>query len=124
MRRSPLKRGTSQLKRTPLKSNGGSLKRTRLSPVSAKQRARVEARRDTVAEIVQRDGGRCRLLDMLVGHVCAGDPVTPHHLRKQSKTHDDSADNMVVLCASANEWVERFPALAHRMGLVIRDEDL
>lgn len=117
-----MKRG-GPLKRTPLQRGSSTLKRTRLSPVSAKQRQRVDDRRGTVAEALARDRQRCRLLDMLVGHRCAG-PITPHHLRKQSAEHDDSAENIVALCAAGNTFVENEPLLAHRLGLVIRDGDL
>ena len=122
MKRSPLKRGSSQLKRTPLARSASTLKRTRLNPQSDKQRQRVADRRDTSETVKQRDG-HCRLRDMLVGHQCFGG-FSPHHLLRQSQGHDDDEDNIVWLCAAANSWVENEPLLAHKLGLVIRAEDL
>lgn len=89
---------------------------------SARQRARIAARRPATLEVLERDG-HCRLRDMLVGHKCLG-PLGPHHLHKQSAGGGDDPEGMVALCSAANSWVENNPDLAHALGLVIRRGDL
>lgn len=118
MKRSSLKRNT------PLPRGDSKLARTgRLRPVSrrkAKERRQAEP---VVQAMYKRDHRQCalRFLRPETGD-CMG-PSTPHHLRKQSKERGGwDLDNLLTLCARHNDWVENGdPALAYRLGLVVRD---
>lgn len=90
----------------------------RLQPKSAKAIAaepEIDAAR---AALYARDGMVCRLAGVLTGVPCFGRRATPHHLRKPGRSW--ALDNLVVLCARHNEWVEDEPNAAHALGLVVR----
>lgn len=68
--------------------------------------------RSVRAEVFARDRYRCRIQ----APGCTGRADDPHHLRKQSQGGVDAAWNLVAACRSCNEWVEREPAEARRLG--------
>lgn len=101
------------------------MKRSRLSPMSKKRRASLAERERVRLEVFERDGG-CMFTTYAKGHElpdgagwCRG-PLTPHHIRKASQGGAYTPENLTTLCAFHNGWVEDFPDLAHRMGLVLR----
>lgn len=56
-------------------------------------------------------------------HRCFGERETMHHLRKAGQGGAYTFDNLVLMCASGNDWVEDHPNDAHRIGLVKRRGD-
>jgi hypothetical protein len=118
------------------------VKRSRLRPVSAKRAAARDDAEPTVQIVYSRDGHRCVLAPdnramftlMVSGRrngklalaealsavgKCAGQALTPHHLRKAGQGGSWSPENLVTLCAAHNGWVENEPEKAHLLGLVI-----
>lgn len=78
-RKTPLARGSSQLKRTPLKRGASQLKRTRLAPVSAQRKAENADEWPALKALVwARDGGRCRAAEVWPEVECGG-RVDVHH---------------------------------------------
>lgn len=109
VKRSPLNRGTKGLKRTGMPRGSGP------SRVSAKRSGEATERRRVWAIVERRDNG-CRLAHR---GDCFG-RLTPHHLLKASAGGAFSEDNIVVLCAGCNDWVEDHPLEATALGMVRR----
>lgn len=98
------------------------MKRSRLNPMSKKRRASLGERERVRLEVFQRDGG-CQLAWAVSAiPACAG-PLTVHHLLKASQGGPYHPENLVVLCAFHNGWVEDNPKHAYEFGLVIRRGD-
>lgn len=112
MKRTPLHRKTP-LRRTGRLRSGGMLQVRRRTPQEFADRVRIRA------TVYARDGERCRL-DGHEGHECQSSLLTVHHLLKASQGGPYSVDNLVTLCAEANDWVEDNPDAAHSVGLVCR----
>lgn len=121
-RRTPLKRGTSELKRTPLP------KRTkRLSYRSKKREAEAAERFIVRSAVFARDHWRCQMPPVLARHnrgrdtagPCMGE-LTYHHLHKEGQGGAYTLDNGLSLCARHNTWVEDHPLTATELGLVRR----
>lgn len=108
------------MKRTELRRGGPLQRRSRLAPVSPRKRREIRESRPVVEAVKARDR-HCvlRFHQALVGRCSWG--LTAHHLVKQSRRRGGwTYWNLVTLCAWHNEWVENFPRLAHRMGLVVK----
>lgn len=88
---------------------------------SSKTVALSEDRRQVVAAANARDGNRCQAIGLIPGHRCYG-PLVGHELRKRSQMTGAAyvLNNVLTVCCEANDWVEREPALAHELGLVVR----
>lgn len=116
MKRSPLKRGASELKRTPLRRV--SEKQSKKIREGAKQRARLVAERGNACEV-------CPKIRLVVPSWagCNGVEQGRHHLRKQSQATDESDENILLSCNLANGWIEDHPPEARAAGLVRRHGD-
>lgn len=121
-RRTPLKRGTTELKRTPLP------KRTKRLSYRSKRREEEQAERFVVRQhVFARDHWRCQMPNVLARHgrdrdtagQCMGE-LTFHHVRKASGGGAYTAENGLSLCATHNTFVEDHPMLATELGLVRR----
>lgn len=116
IRRTPLRRGAS------LQATSALSRTSRLKPRSEKRVKRNEENDAVVRAVVfARDGGRCQLLGPLHDR-CFG-PLTVHHLKKASHGGKYEADNLITLCAMANDWIEDHPRLAWENGMVQRTGD-
>lgn len=105
MTRTPIRRGTSQLRRTPL-------------PRVSKKQARLgRALAKSLREIVRETDGLCQFR---IPGVCTTWIEGTAHLRKRSQGRDDSRANIRGACNACNGWCERFPIKAHAMGLVVK----
>lgn len=106
-----------------------------LSPVS-KKRAKQSASRRAILHRYP----RCQIIDYLRACVpfdqdqaraidegirdCNGRQQGLHELRKRSAGGSlDNPSNLLGACIPCNGWVERWPDLAHRLGLVVRPGD-
>jgi hypothetical protein len=107
------------LKRTGLRRGTSQLKRTRLQAVSKRREAEWPARTEMREQVFDRDGRRCVLAGKNTGP-CSGTPLTPHHLLKSGQGGPYTLCNLVTLCAGHNTWVEDHPPEAYALGLVIR----
>lgn len=75
----------------------------------------------------------CELCPILVGADLRPRIVSPyrgdhraqgvHHLWKRGQGGPDIDENVLAACHWSNGWVEDHPALAHRLGLVVRAGD-
>lgn len=139
MKRSrPLKRSTIQRRTRPAVGQSMTPKdkrqqtakerkaqRKRINPVSDRRAGQQQERRDVVAEVLERDGHRCRARDL--GGVwgdCSG-PLTGHEVVKRSAMRDAhvNADVIVTLCWRHNGFIEDHPTDAKDAGLTMqRDE--
>jgi hypothetical protein len=55
---------------------------------------------------------------------CQGEASGLHERRKRSSMGSlTNPENLVPACNVGNEWVENYPELAHRLGLVVRPGD-
>lgn len=109
------------MKRTPLKRGTAQLKRTRLKPVSDRRRE-VNAQRAILME--ERFGPpetwRCQLR-AIIGTPCLGE-VHGHEVLSRARAGSTDAnlvdmDGIMLACDHHNGWVEEFPAQAHGLGL-------
>jgi len=107
LRRTPLKRGTSQLRRSPLK------------PMSEKRRDAIPDRAQVRSQVFARDGYRCQAASLFLDVRCFGN-LTVHHLTKASQGGTYTPDNLVTLCARHNDLIEERPTIATALGLVRR----
>lgn len=121
-RRTPLKRGTTELKRTPLP------KRTKRLSYRSKRREEEQAERFVVRQhVFARDHWRCQMPNVLARHGqdrnaaggCMGE-LSVHHLHKEGQGGAYTADNLLSLCIAHNGWVEDHPMHATELGLVRR----
>lgn len=120
MKRSPLKRGTSQLKRTPLARVGkrGNSKKAERANVVAIVRAR-----DKICQLPERLADHCE--DMTdsdfnaVMHVMCHGPLDVHEIIPRSAWPDGELveSNCQLICRRHHEWVDAHPAIAHQIGL-------
>jgi hypothetical protein len=122
-------------RRTPLKRTGFASKQrlgndaqpTRrgkpLKAMSNKRKRLLPIRAEVRIKVFERDGYRCQLAHRIVDvpelGPCFG-PLTPHHLKKEGQGGSYSESNLLSLCSSHNEWVEREPDVARSLGLVIK----
>lgn len=98
-------------------------RRTRLRHTSPRRRAEAADREAVRLEVFRRDG-RC----LLVGRDHPGIPrcvapmSTVHHLRKAGQGGPYTAENLVMLCAGHNDWLETTQGarFGEDVGLVIR----
>lgn len=96
-RKTPLARGTSQLKRTPLKQGTSQLKRTRLAPVSAQRKAENADEWPALKALVDaRDGDRCRIAAIIPEIRCGG-PMTHHHVEPTGQGYPRICDPELLL---------------------------
>jgi hypothetical protein len=119
-RRKPLKR-TNSLKRTPLKRGESQMKRTKLNPVSDRRKEVNKLRKEAMLEhFGKRETWVCQGKE-LIGTPCFGD-VNGHEIlsRARSGQSDKNLLNMegiILLCNHHNSWVEDNPKIAHELGL-------
>ena len=119
MKRSPMPARRTRLQSKVGLRTGGQLRRSPLAAVSQKRQAEQTLRDEVWAAVLLRDQ-HC----LLAGRVadagrCRG-RLTPHHLRKAGQGGRWVPNNIVVLCAGHNGWVEDYPRTAWALGLVIR----
>ena len=98
-RKTPLARGTSELKRTPLAPGCTQLRRTPINPVSAKQKAMYVVRRVSEAALGRKG------LEGLCARCCRFGYVNGHELRNRSHG-GDAAHPDCLLCPLCNEQAE------------------
>lgn len=99
----------------------GTLRRSHpMRRVSPKRRAERAAAQPVVDAVMARDCGCLLRHHTHLAGPCAG-PLTPHHLRKAWKASGWTVDNLVVLCATHNGWVERESSKAWGLGLVVKN---
>lgn len=112
MKRTPL------LRRTPLARGMARLRRTPLAPVSCRRRAERAVRQAVVDEVMWRDGGRCRGIDLIGGHVCSG-RLDAHEVIPRSAWPGGHLVtlNVVMVCRTLHDWIGDHPDLAHDLGL-------
>lgn len=118
-RRKPLKR-TGGLKRTDMKRGTSELqRRTRIRQESTKHRA-ARADHPQIREAVfKRDGYRCQLATVPGTGECFGG-LTPHHKHKEGQGGPYTMANLVTLCEYHNSvWVETHYEEARALGLHI-----
>jgi hypothetical protein len=128
MRRTPMHRG-EPLKRTELKRGTSELRRTELRRgvplrlVSDKKRVATKRKvrkpdvpAATRRAVYERDGYRCVAGGCWIGR----DGGHVHHRLKRSQGGDHSLPNLLVLCPFHHGEVHRLVGLAYRLGYLIR----
>lgn len=106
------------MKRTELRRGTSELKRTRIQPVSKKRQREAPTRRAVVAEAHSRDGYRCVAADVVPEVKCWG-PLDGDEIVKRSARpggHLD-ASNVQGLCRAHHDWKDTHPLDAARRGL-------
>ena len=105
-RRTPLNRGTSQLKRTPL------------NPVSKKRQREAKARTALNREALYRAGGRCQAVELVPEVTCSG-PLDVDEIVLRSGRPGGHLDpeNVQVLCRAHHDWKHDHPKEAVERGL-------
>lgn len=116
MKRSQMKRGTSQLKRTPFKATSGKAVR------KASKRRRTGPPAKVMNLLKARSGGFCEIGMVCLGTAPAVDPS--HRIAKgMGGTKDprsNTAANNLHACRADHDLVERDPAAAYANGWKIR----
>ena len=114
MRRTPLNRGTSQLRRT-----GPPKRRTRLRWVSDKRLGERDQRRWAIEEVRYRDGDRCAAIDAGLIHVCSPGPFDAHEVIPRSVWPGGHLvpSNIRLVCRRAHSWIGDHPREAWGLGL-------
>lgn len=104
-RRTPLKRGTSELKRTPLRR------------VSAKRRAQLAEERKLKERLLE-ENPRCVAEDLVLEVECRG-PLDKHELVRRSHWRAGAVvmENCVLVCRTHHDWIGSHPAKAVALGL-------
>jgi hypothetical protein len=130
LRRTPLKRGTSQLKRTRLESHTPLARRTPLMAKSAPKPVRVKPAvpRDVRVALVARSNGKCEI--RLPG--CWDDATeTSHRIKVGSggrhgaaKLAHDVLSNVMDACHLCHVWVETRRAAARKLGLALKRHEI
>lgn len=110
MKRSPLKRGASQLRRTPLKRS------KRIRPQSDAHRESQAELRALYPALIERSGGCCELR---FSSACRGYGEHPHHVLKRSQGGKHTVENLLWSCDPCNSAVEDEPERARARGLAI-----
>lgn len=123
MRRTELKRGTSQLDR------GAPLKRTPMKRTAAREhktkttRRRMPTRTPAELAAIERDGPTCQRCLINVENVMA----SLHHRKSRRYSDADLVANLVVLCGSGTTgchgFVTEHPKTAHDEGWVLWSRD-
>jgi len=109
MKRSPLKRGTSQIKRSPLK------------PVSDKRKEVNQQRQEAmIAHFGRRATWKCQIGD-IIGTPCFG-AVNGHEILSRARSGQSDANlldmsGILLACNHHNGWIEDNPTKAHELGL-------
>jgi len=110
MKRTPLKRGASQLKRTPLK---------RASKKTAK--ALIVYRKLKAEFYAKPDNQRCHICPILwnanVVITCSGVENMPHHVKRRGPYLNDTS-TWLATCRNAHNYVETHASLARELGLI------
>lgn len=117
-----MKRG-GELKRTPLKRGTSQLKRTRLNPRSAKRIAEAPLRAEVRAEVLGRREG-CYGKDRVPEVKCRGETYV--HERWQRSISPGShlrAEMAVEMCGAHDHWLCNNIAEAHERGLLMHSYD-
>lgn len=105
MRRTPLKRGTSQLKRTELKPGKSQLRRCSISPVSIRRRQDNAKRTVVVSAMRMAVDGRCAR--------CRGADMPVHGHERLSRAHGgDIIHPDCVVCDRCNGAIEDQPQVS------------
>ena len=116
MKRSPLKRGASQLKRTPLARSGGNLARS--GPVNARSTKRKAAmvERAKLWDVVRAEqGNRC------AWPRCARDWQDLHEVHTRARSGGNITDRRIIigLCREHNGKAGDDPRAAECLGVVV-----
>ena len=106
-RRTPLKRGRSQLKRSRLNQRSAKTK-ARHAPGSEYNQAKADVR--------VRSGGRC---EIVAGTFCTGVAHDPHHRFPHGS---DTAVNLLDTCRPCHDWVHAHPAVSYDNGWLLHTE--
>ena len=116
MKRSELKRGTSQMKRSEWRPA-----RKAIKPVSTKRRRVMIARRRAQDAACGPRPWTCAAIGRLPGP-CFG-PVNGHEIKSRARSgRDDNLTDVsgqLPLCDRHNGFCEDFPEIAHEAGLVV-----
>lgn len=102
-RRTPLKRGTTELKRTPFRRGMGQ-----------KAKANAAALDHATPALKARSMGRC---EAGVPGVCTGTGEDRHHRRRVRS--DNRLANLMYLCRPCHDWIHRNPMQARTLGLLL-----
>jgi len=115
MKRSPLNRGSSQLKRTPLARSGGTLKRSRLNPQSAKRKAQMVERVKLHDVVRAEQGPRC------AWPRCARPWEDLHEVHTRARSGGNITDRSIIvgLCRIHNGAAGDDPRAAECLGVVV-----
>jgi len=125
MKRTPLKRGESQLKRTPLKQGESKLERKPLKPVSEKRKEVNKKRKEAmIAHFGKRELWQCQIGDV-IGTPCFG-AVNGHEILSRARSGQSDANlldmsGILLACNHHNSWIEDNPTKAHELGLTKHD---
>ena len=70
------------------------------------------------AEVIERSQGRC---EVVLGPItCTSQGTQAHHIRRRSQGGQDTAENLIWICAAHHSWVHANPATAEHYGLLRR----
>lgn len=113
MKKSPLKRGTSQLKRTPLK-------RTPMKRTKTRSQSDYDRELDAMkVDVIRRSKGNCEAVGPrflpLDGSMdatakaliegCTGHGVHVHHRKYRSRGGTNSLENLINICLNCHDWI-------------------
>ena len=70
------------------------------------------------AEVIERSQGRCEVV--LGTSACTSQGTQAHHIRRRSQGGQDTAENLIWICAAHHTWVHANPATAEHYGLLRR----
>lgn len=115
-RRTPLKRGASQLKRTPLVRTGGNLKRGgRVKPRSEKRKAEMVERAKIRDVVAAEQGPRC------AWPRCAKPWEDLHEVHTRARSGGDITNRAIIigLCREHNGRAGDDPRAAECLGVVV-----
>lgn len=110
MKRTPLKRGTTELKRTPIKRTAMKRHRSASNLRSRNNKIPSSVRK----AVVERSQARCEATYII--HDCAYIAVHMHHILLRSLGGKHTVDNLLHVCAPAHEAIHAKPAVSYELG--------
>jgi hypothetical protein len=114
----PLKRTEFKRREKPLAPGEQPRRRKRLKPMSDKRRAEIPERQRVVAEVLARDGFKCRVAPFLPDLACSG-PLDGHEPRTRARGGDPlDPDQVVTCCRLHHDWIHTNPDEATALGLL------
>lgn len=119
MKRTPL------VRKTPMRRGSSQMKRTRLKPESDKRKAERPLRAEVRVETLRRAGHQCQARELVPEVACMGVPYT-HEVAQRSVSPGSHlrVELTMAICGAHDDWLCRNIGQAHERGLLVHSWDV